>query len=85
MYTRKPGDGVYLGTYAVTFAVWKGAMDQTSLIDERYTSPLTTPHKINVEGDMNDLKFEIEPASHLGAKRASANIPSGRATRPAGG
>src|SRR5262245_23636231 len=27
LYTRIPGDGVYLGEYAVTFAVWKGPME----------------------------------------------------------
>jgi hypothetical protein len=70
LYTRVPGDGVVEGEYDVTFAVWKGVMDPTSLIDEKYTNPLTTPYqKIKVDGDIDDLKFEIEPLP--GAPRAA--------------
>ncbi|MGI9456116.1 MAG: hypothetical protein ACR2NU_06105 [Aeoliella sp.] len=59
--TRKPGDGVYLGEYAVTFAVWKGPRDPTSLIKDIYTNASTSPYKVVVDGDIEDLKFEIEP------------------------
>jgi hypothetical protein len=61
-YTRKPGDGVFLGKYDVTFSVWKSAMDSTSLVDTRFSRASTTPYHITVEGDVDDLKFELEPA-----------------------
>jgi hypothetical protein len=68
LYTRRPGDGVYLGKYAVTFAFYRGAMDQKSLIPAKYTSAATTPYQVVVDQDRNDLNFEIEPigtsASH---------------------
>lgn len=61
-YTRKPGDGVFLGKYDVTFAVWKGPMEPVSLIADKYTTAATTPYTIEVEGDRDDLLFKIEPA-----------------------
>ena len=61
-YTRKPGDGVFLGKYDVTFSVWKTAMDSTSLIDLKFSRATTTPYHITVENDVDDLKFELEPA-----------------------
>lgn len=65
MSTRVPGDGVYLGKYAVTFAVWKGPRDPTSLIAEKYTNSATTPYEVVVDSDMNDLTFTIEPLPGL--------------------
>ncbi len=59
--TRKPGDGVFLGEYAVTFTVWKGPRDPVSLIKEEFTNAGTTPYKVTVDGDRDDLTFEIEP------------------------
>ena len=61
-YTRKPGDGVFLGKYNVTFAVWKGPMEPVSLIANKYTKADTTPYTVEIEGDRDDLSFEIEPA-----------------------
>jgi hypothetical protein len=61
LYTRKPGDGVHLGKYAVTFAFYKGAMDQASLIPAKYTRAATTPYHVVVEDDIDDLEFEIDP------------------------
>jgi hypothetical protein len=61
LYTRRPGDGVYFGEYAVTFAVWPSAVDSTSLIQPKYTNSATTPYEIKVEGDRDDLTYEIEP------------------------
>jgi hypothetical protein len=46
----------------VTFSVWKTAMDSTSLIDRRFSRATTTPYHITVENDVEDLKFELEPA-----------------------
>jgi hypothetical protein len=62
LYTRRPGDGVHFGKYAVTFAFYRGAMDQRPLIPAKYTSAATTPYKIVVDSDRDDLSFEIEPA-----------------------
>jgi len=59
--TRKPGDGVYLGKYAVTFTVWKAPRDPVSLIKEQYTRSATTPYQITVDSDIHDLVFEVEP------------------------
>jgi hypothetical protein len=61
-YTRKPGDGVFLGKYDVTFSVWKSPMDATSLIDPKFSRASTTPYHVTVEDDIDDLKFELEPA-----------------------
>lgn len=58
---RKPGDGVYLGKYNVVFTVWKGTRDPVSLIKEEYTQSATTPFHVSIEGDRDDLVFEIEP------------------------
>jgi hypothetical protein len=61
-FTRKPGDGVFLGKYDVTFSVWKSAMDPTSLVDPMYSRASTTPYHITVENDIGDLTFELDPA-----------------------
>lgn len=61
MATKRPGDGVHLGEYAVTFAVWKGPRDPTSLIKEKYTTSTATPYRVEITGDRDDLEFEIEP------------------------
>jgi hypothetical protein len=60
MWTKIPGDGVYHGDYVVTFAVLKGAMDGTSLIAEKYVRPDLSPYKVTVDGDKDDLSFQIE-------------------------
>lgn len=59
--TRKPGDGVFLGEYAVIFSIWKGPRDPVSLIEEQYTNASTTPYKVQVTEDLDDLSFEIAP------------------------
>jgi len=62
MFTRKPGDGVHIGEYAVTFAVLRDPKDiASSLIVDKYTSSRTTPYHVTVDRDIDDLKFEIEP------------------------
>jgi hypothetical protein len=60
MITRMPGDGVYLGKYAVTFAVQKGESGSTSLILPKYNNRTTSPYSVEVTDDIDDLKFEIE-------------------------
>jgi hypothetical protein len=69
LYTRRPGDGVYLGKYAVTFAVYRGAMDQRSLIPTKYTSAATTPYQVVVDQNKDDLNFEIESIGHSASQR----------------
>ena len=59
--TRKPGDGVYVGKYAVTFSVCKAPRETKSLIKDIYTRAATTPYHVTVEDDMDNLVFEIEP------------------------
>src|SRR5262245_26144721 len=61
MYTRKPGDGVFLGNYSVTFSVWKDRETPESLIVEKYTKADATPYKIKVEQDVDNLVYELEP------------------------
>jgi hypothetical protein len=70
--TRVPGDGVFLGKYVVTFAVWKGPRDPTSLIEEKYTNSSTSPYHVTVDDDIDDLMFEIEPIG--GSPTAGAPI-----------
>jgi hypothetical protein len=62
LMTRKPGDGVCQGEYAVTIAIIKGATDPTLLSPEKYGNAKTTPFPlITVDHNISDLKFEIEP------------------------
>jgi len=63
LYTRKPGDGVILGKYAVTFAFYPSAMDHRSLAPARYATAATTPFHVVVDQDVDDLQFEIDAAS----------------------
>jgi hypothetical protein len=61
LFTRRPGDGVNYGTYAVTFAIFPGVMDHRSLVPIEYTSAAATPYKrIVVDKDLDNLKFEID-------------------------
>ncbi len=61
LFTRRPGDGVNYGTYAVTFAIFPGVMDQRSLVPAEYTSSATTPYKkIVVDKNLDNLEFEID-------------------------
>lgn len=70
-WTRIPGDGVYLGEYGVSFAVLSNPTDpRSSLLQPKYSSPETTGFKVTVDGDVDDLKFEIEPL-------AAATKPAG--------
>jgi hypothetical protein len=60
LFTRKVGDGVYLGKYAVTFTVLSSATGGRVLVDPKYTSADTTPYVVDVTGDLPDQQFEIE-------------------------
>lgn len=60
LYTRKPGDGVFRGRYAVSFTVLSGATNGKSLIAPDYESATTTPYVVDVNDDMSDLVYELE-------------------------
>lgn len=60
MFTRRPGDGVFAGKYAVTFTVLQGAMDARPLIAEKYSLGDQTPFELVVDGDKTDLLYELE-------------------------
>jgi len=63
MMTRKPGDGVFLGKYNVTFAVLRDAMNpRSSMINPKYTVSSTSGYQVTVDGNKDDLKYEIEGA-----------------------
>jgi hypothetical protein len=61
MFTRKPGDGVHHGEYTVTVVVQKSLYDSRSMVDQKYSTPHTSPLKVLVDDDITDLKFEVEP------------------------
>jgi hypothetical protein len=61
LFTRKPGDGVYLGKYAVTFTVLSSATGGQLLIKPEYVAPDQTPFEIEVTEDMSGLLFELDP------------------------
>jgi hypothetical protein len=61
-YTRKPGDGVFLGKYDVTFSVLEdGTNSNSSRIDPKFNKSRTTPYHVSIEDDVSDLEFELEP------------------------
>jgi hypothetical protein len=62
LWTRKGGDGVYRGEYDVGFTVLKGPMDPKPLVLEKYAMPGAAGYSVTVDRDIDDLKFEIEPA-----------------------
>jgi hypothetical protein len=70
MCRRVPGDGVYPGKYAVTFTVCKAPRDRASLIEEKYTKSATTPYHVTIDGDVDDLFFEIEPIARTNRQKS---------------
>ncbi|MCI0331893.1 MAG: hypothetical protein L0228_01550 [Planctomycetes bacterium] len=85
LFTRVPGDGVYEGAYNVTFAVLKGPLDPTSLIQAKYMNPATSGYTVTVDDDIDDLKFEIEPLPGVVGARASTDGAQRNVARPASG
>jgi hypothetical protein len=71
LWTRVPGDGVYEGSYAVTFSVLKGPMDPTPLIQPKYMNPATSGYTLTVDDDKTDLTYEIEPMPGVTGVKAS--------------
>lgn len=69
-FTRKPGDGVFLGKYDVTFSVLADGTDSaSSLIDQKYTKSASTPYHVTIEDDVADLEFQLEPPASTGTKK----------------
>lgn len=63
-FTRNPGDGVFLGKYDVTFTILQDHTNSdTSLIDPMYTRAKTTPYHVTIDGNVDDLKFELDHVS----------------------
>jgi len=62
LFTRKPGDGVIVGKYAVVISVMRGPRDPVQLINLKYTTSGTTPYHETVDRDMPDLVYTVEPA-----------------------
>jgi hypothetical protein len=60
LFTRRPGDGVFRGKYAVTFSVLTQPLGGKSLIHDYYTDPRSTPFKVEVDEDKTDLNFDLE-------------------------
>lgn len=60
LVTRKAGDGVYKGKYAVTFMVLKDPKLGGLLVPEKYTFRDDTPFTVEITGDRDDLLFELE-------------------------
>jgi hypothetical protein len=61
IFTLRPGDGVHLGQYAVTFTFLKSFTHQKQMIAQKYTTAATTPYHLNVERDTDELVYELEP------------------------
>ena len=60
LFTRRPGDGVLLGKYAVTISVIKAPRDPVLLIDEKYTTSATTPFHETIERDVDGLEYKVK-------------------------
>lgn len=61
LMTKRPGDGVIKGRYAVTFAVLSNPHDpDSSIIPLKYTYKARTPFELEVSGDKEDYLFELE-------------------------
>jgi len=60
MFTRKPGDGVIPGKYAVTFVIMDKPMGGKMLIPQKYVDAAETPFEINVDGNKSGLVYELE-------------------------
>ena len=72
MWTRAPGDGVYHGKYEVSFVVLKSPTDPTSLVVPKYSNARSSGYQVEVDDDIDDLQFEIEPMPGVtGAPAAS--------------
>jgi hypothetical protein len=60
LFTRKPGDGVIPGKYAVLFTVLDKPVGGKLLIPAKYNSAADTPFEITVDSDKIGLTYELE-------------------------
>lgn len=60
LMTKKPGDGVYKGRYAVTFTVLKDPRTGESLIPAKYNRRDSTPFTVDITGSQDDLEFVLD-------------------------
>jgi hypothetical protein len=60
LFTRRPGDGVFRGKYAVTFSVLTQPLGGKSLISAYYTDARSTPFIVEIDEDKTDFKFELD-------------------------
>lgn len=61
LFTRKPGDGVPLGKYKVTFTLLTSVTGGENITRPEYMSAATSPFEVEVTDDVSDLLYEIEP------------------------
>jgi hypothetical protein len=80
LFTRKTGDGVLLGKYAVVISVMRGERDPVQLIAAKYTTSATTPYHETVEHEMTDLLYTVEPVT----AGTTGNPTTNAATVPTG-
>ena len=81
MVTRMPGDGVYRGTYGVTFRVMRDTSNPaSSYVAAKYTSPKSPQFTVNVDRNISDLSYVIEKAE--GVAEAPANATAGPGVNP---
>lgn len=85
LMTRKPRDGAYEGEYDVVFAIEKSDTDRQSLVSPKYTQATTTPYKVTVDRNLNDLRFEIEPATAAESGGTQGNSARDSAKNPPSG
>jgi hypothetical protein len=61
LFSRKPGDGVPLGKYIVTFTIISSPTGGENLIKPEYMSPSESPYEVEVKDDMSGLLYEVVP------------------------
>jgi len=74
MTTRMPGDGVYLGKYAVTFLALTGPRE-VNIVAPKFRNKGTTPFAEDITEDRTDLNYVIEKD---GAAPAAAGGAAGK-------
>lgn len=60
LYTRKPGDGVFKGDYAVVFTVLKDPNLGGMLVPQKYGASDSTPFRETINADRDDLLYRLD-------------------------
>jgi hypothetical protein len=84
LFTKRPGDGVLPGKYAVVISVMRGARDPVQLIDAKYTTSRTTPYHESIDRDITDLSYTVEPVSATSTGTKSDSNKASAATGNSG-